>query len=89
MKLGLQNYAVFIQFGNGCIKFNNNKINSLPSMSLHKIIEFYIKWFSVCPNITSKFQTTAIFRRPVKENNDSHRIYRYTHNISLHKTAFV
>jgi hypothetical protein len=22
---------------------------------LHKTVEFYTKWFSVCPNITSKF----------------------------------
>jgi hypothetical protein len=28
-------------------------------MALHKIAEFYTKWFSVYPNITSKFRTIA------------------------------
>jgi hypothetical protein len=38
------------------------------SMTLHKITEFYAKWFSVCPNITSKFRTIAIFKNFVNEN---------------------
>jgi hypothetical protein len=31
-------------------------------MNLHKITEFYTEWFSVYPNITSKFRTIAIFK---------------------------
>jgi hypothetical protein len=40
-------------------------------MTLHEITDFYTEWFSVCPNITSKFCTIAIFKSFVKENNDS------------------
>jgi hypothetical protein len=47
MKLGLQNYAVIILIEKSYIKFNNNKINSLQHITLHKITEFYIKQFSV------------------------------------------
>jgi hypothetical protein len=34
-------------------------------MTLHNIIEFYI---AVCPNITSKFRTIAMFKSHIKEN---------------------
>jgi hypothetical protein len=46
-------------------------------MTLHKITEFYTKWFSFFPNIISKFQTTAIFKSSVKENHHSNRSCRY------------
>jgi hypothetical protein len=36
-------------------------------MTLHKITEFYTEWFSVYPNITSKFCTVAIFKNCVKQ----------------------
>jgi hypothetical protein len=46
MKLGLQNYAVFTPIGNSCIKFNDNKVNSLQKYDntqhyriLHKVIQ--------------------------------------------------
>jgi hypothetical protein len=31
-------------------------------MTLHKITKFHTEWFSVYPNITSKFRTIAIFK---------------------------
>jgi hypothetical protein len=46
-------------------------------MTLHKITEFYTEWFSVCPNITSKFRNTAVFKSFVKCNNDSNKTCRY------------
>jgi hypothetical protein len=61
MKLGLQNHAVGIATENSCIEFNNNK-TVYKGMTLHKITEFYTKWFSGLPNITPKFRTTAIFK---------------------------
>jgi hypothetical protein len=39
-------------------------------MTLQKITEFYTEWFSVYPNITTKFRTIAIFKNCVKQNND-------------------
>jgi hypothetical protein len=36
-------------------------------MTLHKITEFYTEWFSVYPNITSKFRTIAIFKNCVNQ----------------------
>jgi hypothetical protein len=38
MKLGLQNYAVIMPIEQGCIKFNNDKLNSLQS---HDIAQNY------------------------------------------------
>jgi hypothetical protein len=49
MKLGLQNYAVIVPTENSCIRFNNNK-----GVTFHKIEQFYTKWLSGRPNITSK-----------------------------------
>jgi hypothetical protein len=46
-------------------------------MTLHKITEFYTEWFSVCPNITSKFRTIVIFKNWVKQNNDSNKTCRF------------
>jgi hypothetical protein len=34
MKLGLQNYAAIILIENSCIKFNNNKLNSLQTYDI-------------------------------------------------------
>jgi hypothetical protein len=34
-------------------------------MILHKITEFYTEWFSVYPNITSKFRTIATFKNKI------------------------
>jgi hypothetical protein len=31
-------------------------------MTLHKITELYTEWFTIYPNITSKFRTIAIFK---------------------------
>jgi hypothetical protein len=55
-------------------------------MSLHKITEFYTEWFSICPNITSKFHTIAIFKSFVKEN-DSYKPCSYVHDLSLYQTS--
>jgi hypothetical protein len=40
-------------------------------MALHKIIEFYAWWFSICPDITSKFRNIAIFENLIKQRNNS------------------
>jgi hypothetical protein len=36
-----------------------------------------------CHNITSKYQTTAIFKRSVKANDDSNKTCRHVHDLSL------
>jgi predicted component of viral defense system (DUF524 family) len=88
MKLGLQNYAIIIPTDKSYVKFNNNKINSSQiHMQFHKITEFYTNKFSVCPNITSKFRITAVFKSCVKENNDSNETCRYDHYLSLGETS--
>jgi len=43
-------------------------------MTLHKVTEFYRKLYNVCPNITSKSRTIAIFKSFFKENNVSNTI---------------
>jgi hypothetical protein len=58
-------------------------------MTLHKLTEFYIKWSSVCLNVTSKFQTTATFESSIKEHNDSNKTCRYVYDLSLYTTSFV
>jgi hypothetical protein len=59
-------------------------------MTLHKLTELYIKWFSVCPNITSKFRITAIFKSSVEENNDAYKLVgMYIHYLSVYKTSLV
>jgi hypothetical protein len=59
-------------------------------MTLHKITEFYTDWCSVYHNITSKFRTTAIFNKNcVKQNNDSNKTYRYSHDLLLLQSSFV
>jgi hypothetical protein len=58
-------------------------------MTLHKITEFYTEWFSVHPNITSKFRTITIFKNYVKQNNDSNKTYRYVSDLLLHQSSFI
>jgi hypothetical protein len=58
-------------------------------MTFHKITEFYTQWFSVYPNITSKFRTIAIFKNCVKQNNDSNKTYRYVHDRLRYQSSFV
>jgi hypothetical protein len=59
-------------------------------MTLRKTTEFYTEWFSVYPNITSKFRTIAIFNKNcVKQNNDSNKTYRYVHDLLLYQSSFV
>jgi hypothetical protein len=53
-------------------------------MTQHKITEFYTEWFSFYPNINSKFRIIAIFKSPVKGNDDSYNTCRYVHKTSLH-----
>jgi hypothetical protein len=36
-------------------------------MTVHKITEFFTEWFSVNPNITSKFRTITIFKSFIGE----------------------
>jgi hypothetical protein len=56
-------------------------------MTLPKITELYTTQFSVCPNITSEFRNTAMFKISVKENNESIKTCRYVHDISMYKTS--
>jgi hypothetical protein len=58
-------------------------------MTLHKITEFYTEWFSVYPNITSKFGTITVFKNHVKQNNDSNKTYRYVRDLLLYQNSFV
>jgi hypothetical protein len=58
-------------------------------MTLHKITGFYTEWFSVCPNINSKFRTIAIFKKLRQIKNDSNKTYRYAHDLLLHQSSFV
>jgi hypothetical protein len=58
-------------------------------MTLHKITEFYAEWFSVYPNIPSKFRNITMFKNCVKQNNDSNKIYRYVHDLLLYQSSFV
>jgi hypothetical protein len=58
-------------------------------MTVHKITELYSKWFSTCPNITSKFRTFAMFKSFVKQNNDSNKPCRYVYDLLLNQTLFV
>jgi hypothetical protein len=58
-------------------------------MTLHEITELYTEWFSVYPNVSSKFRTIAIFKNCVKQNSDSNKTYRYVHDLLLYKSAFV
>jgi hypothetical protein len=55
-------------------------------MTLHKITEFYTEWFSVYPNIASKFRAIAIFKNCVKQNKDSNKTYRYVHDLLLYQS---
>jgi hypothetical protein len=55
----------------------------------HKITEFNTEWFSVYPNITSKFRTIATLKNCVKQNNDSNTTYRYVHDLLLYQSSFV
>jgi hypothetical protein len=56
---------------------------------MHKITEFYTEWFSVYPNITSKFRTISIFKNYVKQNNDSNKTDRYVYDLLLYQSSFV
>jgi hypothetical protein len=58
-------------------------------MTLHKITEFYTKYSSICPNITSNYRTTAIFKSFIKENNDWNKTCSYVHDLSVYRTSFV
>jgi hypothetical protein len=89
--MGLQNYAIIISTDNSHIKFNNNKINSLQTYDtaqnyriVHKAVQR-----SVCPNTTSKCQTTTIFKISIKENNNSNETCRHVHDLSMYRTSYV
>jgi hypothetical protein len=58
-------------------------------MTLHKITEFYTEWFSVYPNITSKFRTIATFKNCIKQNNDSDKTFWYAHDLLRYQSSFV
>jgi hypothetical protein len=56
--LELYNYAVIVPIENSSIMFNNQKINSLPSIDID---QNYRIPFDICTNITYKFRTIAIY----------------------------
>jgi hypothetical protein len=58
-------------------------------MSLRKITVFYTEYFSVSSSLTLKFRTIAIFESFIKQNKDSHKTYRYAHDLLLCQTSFV
>jgi hypothetical protein len=58
-------------------------------MTLHKITEFCTEWFSVYPNINSKFRIIVIFKNCVKQNNNSSLTCRYVHDLLLYQSSFV
>jgi hypothetical protein len=47
---------------------------------MNKITEFYTEWFSVCPNITSKFRTIATLESFLKQNNDSNKTFFFNYH---------
>jgi hypothetical protein len=63
-------------------------------MTLHKITEFYTKYFSVCLNRISKFRNTATFKRKANDSNKTcmsmifhcAKLYLSKCNGSHHKT---
>jgi hypothetical protein len=63
--LTLFNNAVWMTAENVPLMGDLNK-----DKTLYKITEFYTEWFSVYPNITSKFRTIAIFKSLFKEDNE-------------------
>jgi hypothetical protein len=58
-------------------------------MTSHKITECYTEWFSVCPNITSKFHTIAVFKIFIKLNIDWNKTLRYVHDLLLCQISFA
>jgi hypothetical protein len=86
------NETIIMPIENSYTKCNNNNNNDNAehkSKPLHKITELYTKLFSVCPNITTEFRTTSIFKSSVKENNDSYESYRHVYDLSMYKTSSV
>jgi hypothetical protein len=86
MKLGLRNYAVIMPMKTDVSNLVTIRYIVQKGMAMHKITGFYTKWFSVFPNITSKFRTNAIFKSSANENNGSNKTCRYVHDLSLYKT---
>jgi hypothetical protein len=58
-------------------------------MTLHKITDSCTEWFRVCPNITLKFRSIAIFKAFIKQSNDLNKIFSYLHGLSLYQTLFI
>jgi hypothetical protein len=58
-------------------------------ITLYKITELCTELFSFRPNVTSKFRTIAIFKRFVKQYNDSNGTSRRVYDFSLYQTSFI
>jgi hypothetical protein len=56
---------------------------------VYKIKEFYTEWFSVYPNITSKFRTIAIFKSPPFLNAWRYGIKMYGVEVAFNDITFV
>jgi hypothetical protein len=58
-------------------------------MTLHKITELYTEWFSVCPNITSKFLIISMLKNFAEENNDTNKACTHVHDILLYQSLCI
>jgi hypothetical protein len=58
-------------------------------MTLNKMTEIYTQFIIVCPNVTSKFRTIAIFKSLVKQNSESNKTCRYVHDLLLHQALLT
>jgi hypothetical protein len=60
-------------------------------MTLHKVTEFYTKWFRVCPTLTSKLRTAVIYKSFAKEKlkNYLNKTFTYIYDLLLYQTSFL
>jgi hypothetical protein len=82
MKVGLKKYAFIISNDNRCIKFKNNKINTLQPYDIAQNYRI-LKVVERLSRHNLKFRTTAIFKRSVRENKDSNKTCRYAHDLTV------
>jgi hypothetical protein len=81
MKLGLYNNDIIIPIEKNCIEFNNINFYNLQMLDIAKITELYTQWFSVCPNVNSKYHIIAMSKSFVKENDDSNKTCTYVNDL--------
>jgi hypothetical protein len=57
-------------------------------MSLHKVTEVYTEWFILCPNITLKFRTIAIFKASLNKMTIETKLVDTSMNFYCTKLCF-